>query len=44
MLPGIEERRTSKRDRKIKVKNFPGAAVNDMYDYIKSPLKNFLII
>ena len=39
MLPGIDERRISKRDRKIKVKNFPGAKIDDMYDYIKPLLK-----
>ena len=39
MLSGIEERRISKRDRKVKVKNFPEATIDDMYDYIKPPLK-----
>ena len=33
------ERRISKRDRKVKVKNFPGATIDDMYDYIKPLLK-----
>ena len=33
MLSGIEERRISKRDRKVKVKNFPGATIDGMYDY-----------
>ena len=42
-LFGIE-RRISKRDRKVKVKNFPGATIDDMYDYIKPLLKNVLII
>ena len=37
-------RRISKRDRKVKVKNFPGATIDDMCDYIKSLLKNVLII
>ena len=44
MLSGIEERRISKRDRKVKLKNFPGATIDDMYDYIKPLLKNVLII
>ena len=39
MLSGIEKRRISKRDRKVKVKNFPGATIDDMCDYIKSLLK-----
>ena len=39
MLSGIEERRISQRDRKVKVKNFPGAKIDDMYDYIKPLLK-----
>ena len=39
MLSGIEERRISKRDRKIKTKCFLGAAIDDMCDYIKSLLK-----
>ena len=38
------ERRISKRDRKVKVKNFPGATIDDMDDYIKPLLKNVLII
>ena len=29
----------SKRARKVKLKNFPGATINDMYDYIKPLLK-----
>ena len=44
MLSGIEERRISKRDRKVKLKKFPGATIDDMYDYIKPLLKNVLII
>ena len=36
---GIEERRIPKRDRYVKVKNFLGVTINDMYDYIKPPLK-----
>ena len=39
MLSGIDEKRISKRDRKVKVKNFPGATIDDMYDYIKPLLK-----
>ena len=39
MLSGIEERRISKRDRKVKVKNITGATIDDMYDYIKPLLK-----
>ena len=38
-MSGTEERKISKRDRKVKVKNFPGATINDMYDYIKPILK-----
>ena len=34
MLSGIEERRFSKRDRNVKVKNFFGALIDDMYGYI----------
>ena len=41
MLSGIEERRIAKRNRKVKVKNFPGATIDDMYDYIKPLLKKF---
>ena len=37
-MSGIEERRISKRDRKVKFKNFPGTAFDDMYDYIKQLL------
>ena len=44
MLSGIEERRISKRDRKVKFKNFRGATIDDMYDYIKPLLKNVLIM
>ena len=39
MLPGIDKRRISKRDRKVKIKKFPGATVDDMYDYVKPMLK-----
>ena len=41
MLFGTEERNNSKRDRKVKVKNFPGARIDDMYDYIKPLLKKY---
>ena len=36
---GIEENRISRQWRKVKVKSFPGATIEDMYDYIKPPLK-----
>ena len=39
MWPGIDKRRISKRDRKVKIKKFPGATVDDMYDYVKPMLK-----
>ena len=39
MLPGIDKRRISKRDRKVEVKNFLGAVIDDMYDYVKPLLK-----
>ena len=39
MLSDIEERRISKRNRKVKVQNLPGATIDDTYDYIKPPLK-----
>ena len=42
MFSGIEEKRISKRDRNVKVKNFLGATINDMYGYIKLLLKNAL--
>ena len=35
MLSGIQERRISIRDRDVKAKNFPGATIDVMYDYIK---------
>ena len=41
MLFGTEERKNSKRDRNVKVKNFPGATIDDMYDYIKPLLKKY---
>ena len=39
VLSGIEERRISKRNIKVKVKNFPGATIDDMYGYIKALFK-----
>ena len=39
MLSGIDERRISKKVRKVKVKNFSGATIDDMYYYIKPLLK-----
>ena len=39
LFSGTEERRISKRDREVKIKNFPGATIDDMYDYIKPLLK-----
>ena len=39
MWPGIDKRRISKRDRKVKIKNFSGATIDDMYDYVKPLLK-----
>ena len=36
---GIEENRISRQWRKVKVKSFPGATIEDMYDYIKPLLK-----
>ena len=40
MLSSNEERGNSKRDRKAKVKNFPGATIDDMYEHIKPLLNN----
>ena len=39
MLSGIDERKISKRERKVKLKNSPGATIDDMYDCIKPLLK-----
>lgn len=44
MLSGFDERKIPKRDREVKVKNFPGTTIDDMFDYIKPLLKNVLII
>ena len=37
--PGIEEKRISRQWRKVKVKSFPGAITDDIYDYIKLQLR-----
>ena len=42
MMSGTEDTRISKRDRELKVKYFPGAAIDDMYNYIKLLLKKTL--
>ena len=39
ILSGIEENRISRQWRKVKVKSFSGATIQDMYDYIKPLLK-----
>ena len=39
MLSGIDEKKFSKTDRKITVKSFLWATINDMYEYIKPLLK-----
>ena len=39
MLSGTVERRISKWERKVKVKNFLGATIDGMYGYIKPLLK-----
>ena len=41
MFSGIEKRRISKRDRLVKVKHFPEATINGMYDYIKQLWKKY---
>ena len=41
MLSGIEERKILKTDRKAKVKNFPGATIDNMYDNIKTQWKKY---
>ena len=38
MMSGTEER-ILKKEKKVKVKNFPGVTIDDMYDYIKPLLK-----
>ena len=38
---GIEENRISGHWRKVKVKSFPGAIIEDIYDYIKPLLKKY---
>ena len=44
ILSGIEEKKFSKRDRKVEVKYFPGATVDGMYYNIKLLLKSTVII
>ena len=39
IVSGIEENRISRQWRKVKAKSFPGATIEDMYDYIKPLLK-----
>ena len=39
MISGIDQQFLSEKERIVKVRPFPGAAVNDMYDYIKSLFK-----
>ena len=39
MLSGIDEKWISKRDKKVKVKNFSGATIAVIYNYIKPLLK-----
>ena len=39
MLSGIDEKWISQRDKKVKVKNFPGATIAVIYDYIKPLLR-----
>ena len=41
MLPDIEERKILKRELKIKVKNFPRATIDGMFNYIKQLLKKY---
>ena len=39
MISGIDQQRLSIKGRIVKVRSFPGATMNDMYDYIKPLLK-----
>ena len=39
IVSSIEENKISRQWRKVKVKSFPGATIEDMYDYIKPLLK-----
>ena len=39
MISRIDQQRLSIKRRIIKVRSFPGATINDMYDYIKPLLK-----
>ena len=41
MMSSTEDTRISKRDRELKVKYFLGAAIDDVYNYIKLLLKKF---
>ena len=36
MISGIDQQFLSEKERIVKVRSFPRAAINDMYDYIKS--------
>ena len=47
MFAGIEENRLKTGKHKVKVKYFPGACTDDMYDYIKPllwKLPNYIIL
>ena len=39
MISGIDQQRLSVKGRIVKVRSFPGATINDMYDYIRPLLK-----
>ena len=39
MISGIDQQRLSVKERIVKVRSFPGATINDMYDYIRPLLK-----
>ena len=41
MLSGIEERKFLKRDRKVEVRYFSRATIDDIYNYIKPLLKKY---
>ena len=43
ILAGIDENRLSTGKHKVKVRYFPGARTDDMYDYMKSLLRNYRI-
>ena len=40
MISGIDQQGLSIKGRIVKVRSFPGATINDMYDYIKPLLKS----